>query len=252
MPVITGWYTFCPQDRTGASPRLLDLLYDIRQNAGKVAFFDVQVDVDCVMGTPFDPGAAFSRKAAERSLTYSFGPGKAGQDDIDGGRPPVKPGQLVAENGTFVSVVDDRDGRNALTRLGINAEGADDELYGPYLIKADGEDAALTLSLSAPTLDSTMQDAATAIASQRRAAHENDPPPNGAPQPIKLSAADLKRFHDLAAMPEASAASGGRPPTALPPPPPLDAGSLDRLPPPPPVPAMPRPAALPDARADSH
>lgn len=249
MPVITGWYTFCPQDRTGASPRLLDLLYDIRQNAGKVAFFDVQVDVDCVMGTPFDPDAAFSRRAGEHSLTYSFGPGHAEQGEIDGGRPPIKPGQLVAENGTFVTILDDRDGRNALTRLGINAEGADDQLYGPYLIKADGEDAALTLKLSAPTLDSTMQDAATAIAAQRRAAHENDPSPNGVPQRIKLSAADLQRLQALATSPTASTASGVRPPTALPP---LDAGSLGRLPKLPPVPPVPRPASRTAVQAGSH
>lgn len=249
MPVTAGWYTFCPQDGTGASPKLLDLLYDIRQNAGKVAFFDVQVDVACVMGTAFDPAAAVSRKAEERSLTYSFGPGQAGQNDTDGERPPMRPGQLVAENGAFVTVLDDRDVRNALTRLGINAEGVDDELYGPYLIKADGEDAALTLTLSAPTLDSTMQDAATAIAAQRRAAHENDPPPNGVPQPIKLSAADLQRLQALAISPAASTASGVRPPTALPP---LDDGSLGRLPPlPTPLPA-PHPASLPGVQAGSQ
>jgi len=208
MPVITGWYTFCPQDKTGATPRLVDLLYDIRQNAGKVAFFDVQVDVACVMETTSDPDAAVSRTVGDRSLSYSFSPGKFTKDDVDASRPTVKLYHLIPDNGTVVTVLDDSSGRNALTRLSINGEGVDDELYGPYLIKATGEDAALTLTLTAPMLDSTMQDAATNIASQRRKAHENDAPPNGAPPAIPLSEADLRKFKDLASSHAAIPASG--------------------------------------------
>jgi len=249
MPVITGWYTFCPQDGSGASPRLLDLLYDIGLHAGKVAFLDVQVRVDCVMGTAFAPSAPFARTAGEGSLTYRFSHDSARRRTVDGGRESAKLDRFLPENGSSISVLDDRDGRNALTRVGINSEGVDDELYGPYLIKARGEDASLSLELTAPTLDSTMQEAATAIASQRRAAHENDPPPNGVPQPIKLSAADLQRLQALATSPAASTASGVRPPTALPP---LDDRSLARLPPlPTPLPA-PHPASLPVVQAGSQ
>ncbi|ASL48912.1 hypothetical protein bAD24_p01055 (plasmid) [Burkholderia sp. AD24] len=246
MPVITGWYTFCPQDNSGASPRLLDLLYDIGQNAGKVAFFDIQVGVDCVMGTASDPSdlsAPFARTAGEHSLTYRFSPDSASRNTIDGGRDSAKLDRFLPANGSLVSVLDDRDGRNALTRLDINSEGVDDALYGPYLIKARGEDASLSLELSAPTLDTAMQAAAATIAAQRRVAHEKEPPPRGLPPPISFSAADLRRFHDLAA------SSAVPPPTALPP---LDARSLSRLPPLPTPLAMLRPASLPGVAAGAH
>ena len=207
MPVITGWYTFCPQDKTGASPKLLDLLYDVRQNAGRIVFFDVQVDVACVMETPFEPGATFSRKVEERSLTYSFSLGKRSEEDFASTHPGMKLDELIPDNGTLLTVLDDSDGRNAFTRLAINAEGADDVLYGPYLIKASGEDAFLTLTLSAPTLDSTMQDAATTTASQLRKAHEKDLPPNGIPPAISLSEAELRQLHGMASSPVAISAS---------------------------------------------
>ncbi|KDB07846.1 hypothetical protein LIG30_3048 [Burkholderia sp. lig30] len=251
MPVITGWYTFCPQDDSGASPRLLDLLYDIGQHAGKVAFFDVQVQVDCVMGTTSDPSAPIARTAEEHSLIYRFGPESASRTTVDGGRDSANLNRFLPENGASVSVLDDRDGRNALTRLAINSEGVDDELYGPYLIKARGEDASLSLELSAPTLDTAMQAAASAIAQQRRAAHEKDPPPRGLPQPISLSAADLRRFHDLAVSSAAPTASTVPPPNALPP---LNARSLSELPPlpPPPPPPIPRPAPRPSAAAGTQ
>lgn len=249
MPVITGWYTFCPRDKTGASPKLLDLLYDIRQNAGKIVFFDVQVDVACVMETPFEPGAAFSRKAEKRSLTYSFSLGKCAEEDIASTHPGVKLDQLIPDNGTFVTVVDDSDGRNAFTRLAINAEGADDVLYGPYLIKASGEDAFLTLTLSAPTLDSTMQDAATTTASQLRKAHEKDPPPNGVPPAISLSEAELRKLHDMASSPVAISASDVQALIKLPP---LDAKTLRQLPPLPATQPIPHPSSLPKASANTR
>lgn len=238
IPVITGWYTFCPQDDSGASPRLLDLLYDIGQHAGKVAFFDVQVRVDCFMGATSDQSAPVARTADEHSLTYRFSPESASRTTVDGGRDSANLDRFLPENGSSVSVLDDRDGRNALTRLAINSEGVDDELYGPYLIKARGEDARLSLELSAPTLDTAMQAAASAIAQQRRAAHEKDSPPRGLPQPISLSAADLRQLHDLAASSAEPTASTVPPPTALRP---LDARSLSQLPPlptPPPIPRL--------------
>lgn len=247
MPVITGWYTFCPQDDSGASPRLLNLLYDIGQNAGKVAFFDVQVQVDCVMGTTFDPSAAIARTAEKHSLTYSFTPFSTSRTTVDGGRDSANLLQFLPENGTLVTLLDDRDGRNALTRLDINLEGVNDVLYGPYLIKARGEDASLSLELSAPTLDTAMQAAASAIVQQRRAAHENDSPPNGLPQPIWLSADDLRRFEELAASSAALAAPTAAPPNALPP---LDTKSLTQLPLPP-LP-IPRPASWPSDAAGTQ
>jgi hypothetical protein len=249
MPLVTGWYTFCPQDKTGASPKLLDLFHDIRQNAGKVAFFDVQVDVDCVMERPFDPVAAFSRKAGERSLTYSFNDGNLAQNTIGSSRLAARLDQLVPDNGAFITILDDRDGHNALTRLAINSEGVDDEVYGPYLIKTSSEDAALTLTLSAPTLDSTMQDMATAIALKRRAAHEKDPAPTGVPLAIPLSAAELSKLHDSTASPAAIAATGVPQPIKLPP---LDKESLRRLPPIPTIPRMPHSAPLPDTSGNSR
>lgn len=161
MPVITGWYTFCQQEDSGASPRLLNLLYDIGQNAGKVVFFDVQVQVDCVMGTLSDASVAIQRTVGEQSLTYNFAPDSASRtSNIDGERDVANMDRFLPNNGTSITVLDDREGRNALTRLGINLEGVDDELYGPYLIKARGDDASLSLELSAPTLDTAMLAAA--------------------------------------------------------------------------------------------
>jgi hypothetical protein len=64
MPVISGWYTFCPTEGGKANPKLLDLLYDVRTNAGKVAFFDVQVDIDCVLGRQPD------RRRGQRELPH--------------------------------------------------------------------------------------------------------------------------------------------------------------------------------------
>lgn len=240
MPVITGWYTFCPQDDSGASPRLLNLLYDIGQNVGKVAFFDVQVQVDCVMGTASGPPAPIARTVEEYSLTYRFDPVSTSRTALDGGRASANLDRFLPDNGTLVSVRDDRDGHNALTSLGINLEGVNDALYGPYLIKARGEDASLSLELSAPALDTAMQAAASTIAQQRRAAHENDPPPNGPRQPISLSAEDLRRFNELAAPTALTVPT----PSALPP---LDAKSLGKLPVPP-LP-IPRPVSWPSDAA---
>lgn len=225
MPVITGWYTFCPEDDSVASPRLLNLLYDIGQNTGKVSFFDVRVQIDCVMGTTFDPSEPITRTVDEHSLTYHFASMGTDRANVDGGRDSANFDRLLPDNGTSVRVFDDRDGRNALTRLGVNLEGVEDQLYGPYLIKGRGEDASLSLELSAPTLDTAMHAAASVIAEQRRVKHETDPPPRGLPQPISPSEDDLRRLNELAA---SSAALSAPPPSALPP---LDSKSLSKLPP---------------------
>ena len=247
MPVITGWYTFCPQDDSGASPRMLDLLYDIGQHAGKVAFLDVQVQVDCVMGTTFDSSAPIARKVEEHALTYRFNGESASRATVGGGRDGANLYRFLPENGTLVRVLEDRDGRNALTDLGINLEGSDDALYGPYLIKARREDASLSLELSAPTLDTAMQASASAIAQQRRTAHENAPLPNGLPQPISVSADDLRRYNERAASSVTPTAATAPPPNELPP---LDAKSLSKLPIPPPL--IPREASRPSGAANTQ
>ena len=241
MPVITGWYTFCQPDDSGASSNMLNLLYDIEQYAGKVVFFDVQVRVDCVMGGAYDPTAPLSRMVEDHSLTYSFGHQATGRAraSVDGGRDSARLYRFLPENGSLVHVLGDPDGRNALTNLGINIEGADDELYGPYLIKARQDDAVLTLELSAPTLDSAMQASASAVAQQRRIAHENDPPPIGLPKPIPLNADDLRRYKELSASSATPTVHGVPLPNTLPP---GDAMAFDKHPLPPLPP--PRPAAL--------
>ncbi|MFJ1300666.1 hypothetical protein ACILG0_11910 [Pseudomonadota bacterium AL_CKDN230030165-1A_HGKHYDSX7] len=228
MPVITGWYTFCPQDDSGASPKLSNLLYDIGQNAGKIAFFDVQIQVDCVMGSTSDPSAPIVRKVEEHSLTYSFYPVSTNRATVDGGRDRANLDRFLPDNGTSVRWLDDRNGRNALTSLGINLEGVNDALYGPYLIKARGDDASLSLELSAPTLDTAMQAAASVIAEQRHAAHDNDPPPKGLPHPMSHSADDLPQFNERAASSTPPTALSTPPPNALAP---LDVESLSKLPP---------------------
>ena len=200
MPVITGWYTFCPQDDSGASPKMLDLLYDIGQQAGKIAFFDVQIEVDCIMGAAPDPSTPVARELGEHSLTYRFSTELARGTTLDGERDSANLYRFLPDNGTSVRVFEDRERRNALTDLGINLEGSEDRLYGPYLIKARGEDAILDLELSAPTLDTEMQVSASAIDQQRHIVHENEPPPKNLPQPIPITADDLRRLREHAAL----------------------------------------------------
>lgn len=248
MRVITGWYTFCQQDDSGASLRLLDLLHDIGQNAGNVAFFDVQVRVDCVMGVASEPSAPIARTAEEHLLTYRFSPESASLATVKGGRNSTELNRFLPDNGSTVRVLGDREGRNALTQLGINLEGTNDALYGPYLIKRRGEDASLTLELSAPTLDTAMQAAASAIDLQRRTAHEKEPPPLGLPQPIQISAPDLRRFHDLSTSSTAPTAHNMLPSTAPPTP---DARSLSALPPLPSPLSVPSLGSKPSADAET-
>jgi hypothetical protein len=68
--IISGWYTFCPSAAGESNPKLLDFLYDVRANAGKVAFFDVQVDIDCVLSRPPAYEAPFNRIDKGGDVTY--------------------------------------------------------------------------------------------------------------------------------------------------------------------------------------
>ncbi|MYN28913.1 hypothetical protein [Duganella levis] len=217
MPVISGSYTFCPQDDPEENPRIVDLLYDIGQQAGKVAFLDVHVSVACVMGTTFTLSTPIAREVEENSLTYSFNPGSASSSLVDGERDNAKLLHFLPENGALVRVLDDSSGRNALTILGINLEGSDDRLYGPYQIKAKWEDASVSLELSAPILDTAMQARASAIDRQRHLVHENEPPPKNPPQAISLTADQLRLLHEHPTSPAKPVVPMALPPIPLPP-----------------------------------
>ncbi|MBB1634903.1 hypothetical protein A9975_29105 [Cupriavidus sp. UME77] len=237
MPTVSGWYTFCPQEDTGANPNMLDLLHDVKRNAGKIAFFDVQVDVSCVMGVHNKSKSKVSRTTESNSVTYDYetSAGKGAKTYPLG----IKSTDLVSDNGTLISVLGDRDGRNAFTSLGINIEGADDVLYGPYLIKASSDDAITLYTLSAPVLDSTMQESASKIAAQRRAARESAPPTKGLPQPIQLSADEIRELQQsVKARAVTEEPSEDQPRASLPPIPPESLRGLPpipTLPPPPPI-----------------
>jgi hypothetical protein len=172
----------------------------------------------------------------DHSLTYSFGHQATGRAraSVDGGRDSARLYRFLPENGSLVHVLGDPDGRNALTNLGINIEGADDELYGPYLIKSRrcGPDS----RTERPTLDSAMQASASAVAQQRRIAHENDPAPIGLPKPIPLNADDLRRYKELSASSATPTVHGVPLPNTLPP---ADAMSFDKQPLPPLPPSHP-------------
>ena len=49
MPIISGEYTFCANAEDSANQKLMNLLYDVRAHAGKIAFFNVRVRIDCVL-----------------------------------------------------------------------------------------------------------------------------------------------------------------------------------------------------------
>ncbi len=219
MPVITGWYTFCPPDGSEASPKLIDFPYDIAQNAGKVAFLDVQVRVDCVIEPAAGQHATVTRTAEERSLTYSFFPEGIAGTEGGGGRDHAQLVELIPDNGASVRILDDWEGRNVFTSLRVHVEGINDIIYGPYLIKAKEDDAFLSLQLSPPMLDAVMQAAASAIAQQRRTERDKSsvlqPPPSSAEDPIRSEAIGISS-PVVTALPTA-------PPNL---PPPLDAKAL--------------------------
>ncbi|KVT98499.1 hypothetical protein WK60_00120 [Burkholderia ubonensis] len=247
MPVIAGYYTFCPNDPVVGSqpdPKLLNFLYDIRQAAGKLAFLDVRINVACMLPPQHTDGGEnrpFDRTMRGGAVEYSYhvpvfdrANPKAVREWLSGTRDPNKLNDLYADNGTFVTVQGDREGRNAITRLTPNAEGEDDIIYGPYLIKAGGEDAFMTLDLTAPQMDSAMQAAATAIDSQREVAHAKEAAAEPPIRVIKLPAS----------FPSVGASFPVPPtPTLLH----LRAASANPLPPIPPL-ILPTPAALPRER----
>lgn len=137
MPVISGWYTFCPTAADQGSPKLLDLLYDVRANAGKVAFFDIQVDIDCVLGRQPDYDAAFSRLEDADEVIYLLRVSLVMDGDpvtprqwISGKRDPSVLRTMYSDNGSAIAIHNGNDSRNPLSRFQPHVEGSNDILFG--------------------------------------------------------------------------------------------------------------------------
>ncbi|MFC0130582.1 hypothetical protein [Ralstonia solanacearum] len=177
MPVISGRYTFCPTIAGAGSSKLLNLLYDVRANAGKVAFFDVQVGIDCVLGRQPDYEASFNRLEEEGGVSYflrvplvTVGDLVSARKWIDGDRDPSVLRAMHSDNGSLIAMHGENDNRNPLSRFQPHVEGSSDVLFGPYAIKESSDDAAITLDLNAPYLDTAALQQATAIADRLRGA----------------------------------------------------------------------------------
>lgn len=175
MSVIEGHYTLCPTEAMSTgSTRWLNFLYDVDANAGKTVFVDVSVDVGCLVGQS-DPERSLGREAKNGQVEYAFRHlplfDKSEQRYIagllDGPRDIKRLPDIIPDNGVYISVRQDQDGRNAHSRLQVNSEGLDDIIYGPFLIKKGGEDGFVTFELSPPILDSVSEDAVSRIVHQR-------------------------------------------------------------------------------------
>lgn len=173
MPVISGRYTFCPSADDQGNPKLLDFLYDVRTHASKVAFFDVQIGIDCVLNSELDYRAPFSRTEAPGGVNYFMqipllpnnNPGKA-QQWISGERSLSVLRTLASDNGSMIAIHNGNDSRNLLSRFQPHVEGSTDILFGPYSIKESYDDDAITVNLDAPFLDSASHKRAAEIAKE--------------------------------------------------------------------------------------
>ncbi len=177
MPVISGRYTLCHTALDQSSPKLLNLLYDVRANAGKVAFFDVRVSIDCVLDKQPDYEARFSRfeEAGEVNYLLRVPPVRASdvvssRQWIDGGRDPSTLQAMYSDNGSVIALHRGDDSRNSLSRFQPHVEGSVDILFGPYAIKESSDDDAITFDLNAPFLDTVALRNANAIADKLRGA----------------------------------------------------------------------------------
>lgn len=178
MPIISGEYTFCASARDPANRKLMNLLYDVRAHAGKIAFFNVWIRIDCVLGQKQDYLAPFRRAQNDASVGYYFhvplfAPGErvTAHKWLDGGRNPESLRAMYSDNGSAVLIHRTEDGRNPLSRFQPHVEGTADILFGPYAIKASEDDDALSYDLYAPTLDSAALQQASAIAATLRQSH---------------------------------------------------------------------------------
>lgn len=175
MPVISGWYTFCPTAADQGSPRLLDFLYDVQANAGKVAFFDVQVGIECVLGGQPDYEAAFSRLEEAGEVLYLFrvplvmdGDSVTPWQWISGKRDPSVLRAMYSDNGSAIAIHNGNDSRNPLSHFRPHVEGSNDILFGPYAIKESSDDDAITFDLNASFLDSAALQQAITIGEELR------------------------------------------------------------------------------------
>lgn len=173
MPVITGWYTFCPSAEDRENPKLLDFLYDVRANTGQVAFFNVQVSIDCVLSSEPDYRAPFYRIEDPGVVSYFMRIPLLDRENlaeskrwISGDRDPVILHAMQSDNGSTIAIHSGDDSRNPLSRFQPHVEGSVDVLFGPYSIKESNDDDAITFDLNAPFLDSEGLKHATAIAKE--------------------------------------------------------------------------------------
>lgn len=175
MPVISGSYTFCPGANDSRDPKLLNLLHDVQEHAEKIAFFNVSVDIDCVLGKESDFSDPFKRSQTKHDVHYSFDVPYLDTEEIskaqmwlDGGRKPEALRDLYRANGSIIAIHKADDGRNPLSRFQPHVEGMTDIVFGPYSIKVSEDDALLIFDLNAPSLDSFTMQQASQIATDLR------------------------------------------------------------------------------------
>lgn len=158
VPIVTGEYSLCNGIKLGAEwPRFLR---NVQENAGKIAFFDVRVSVDCLVGKPATE-FGWRRRAEEGGVTYAFHQ----SDDFvkasiradtalrRGHGTSISFGDLIPDNGAYISARDDLDGRNAISKVQVDIEGMEDFIYGPFLVKSVGDDGFITYKLTPPVMD---------------------------------------------------------------------------------------------------
>ncbi len=158
VPIVTGNYSLCNGNKLGAEwPRFLR---DVRENTGKIAFFNVRVLVDCLVGKPakeFD----WQRSTEKEMVTYAFHQSddfvkaaiRANANSRRGQGASISFEELIPDNGAYISARDDVDGRNAISKVQIDIEGMEDFIYGPFLVKSVGEDGFVTYKLTPPVMD---------------------------------------------------------------------------------------------------
>lgn len=175
MSVIEGHYTLCPNEATSTgSTRWLNFLYDVDANVGKTVFLDVSVNVECLVDKP-DSERSLDRRVDKGQVEYAFRNlplfDKSQQQYIagllDGPRDIKRLPDIIPDNGAYISVHSDKDGRNAYSRLQVNVEGLADIIYGPFMIKKGGEDGFVTFDLTPPILDSVNEATVSRITNER-------------------------------------------------------------------------------------
>lgn len=162
IALVTGDYTICPPSRdiANANPRFLDFLYDVYTNRDKLLFLKVDVVVDCDSQYGGSRTTRFFRHATKTTVTYGFGIPQMSHDNsfndkmsdavsLDGPRSRDSGGAryMLGDNGTTVTILADTSGANQFTRLDLYNEGVEDDIYGPFLVKQDGEDGEIVLKL---------------------------------------------------------------------------------------------------------